>query len=150
MELFEEKARTVFEQTGFRRAVPETLITDYDTVMKITEFDFDLTAPGFGEYAAKRLGFQIFEVNGGQVRKAVNDHSLTEESFMASDMFRDNQQAINLKFVDNDGNPLKLRTLPDDERRSWWKIIHMTKARLQDCWEVWRNLQSEAARVAFE
>jgi hypothetical protein len=92
MELFEEKARTVSAQTGFRRAAPETLITDYDTVMKITEFDFDLTAPGFEAYAIKRLGYQLSEIKDREIWKAITDHSITEKSFMASAFMRDNRK----------------------------------------------------------
>ena len=50
-------ARTVYEQTGWKRPYPETICQDLDAQLKITEYDYDMMNPEFVAYVKARIGY---------------------------------------------------------------------------------------------
>lgn len=139
------KARSVAEQTGWKRPAPCTILTNTSTLLKITDYDFDMSAAGFEEYAERRGVLSNAGIKGSGRWNVVMDHSWTKERFMSSDVMRDNREAVAKGWAGSGGQPLSVRIFTDEERELSWKVILIAKAHLQDCWEVWLNLRGEAA-----
>lgn len=102
-------ARTIREQTGFVRSHPKALCQDLPALLRVTEFDYDLTNEAFVAYFEARTGYVL------------NDPLHPEYLPRAIALF---------------ANP----AVPVDSFNPHWRI---TRAKLQDCWELFR--QQEAA-----
>lgn len=61
-------AKTIFEQTGWRRPHPQTILQDTATLMRIYEFDYNLSDPGFVRYFESRTGVMISRMDCGWQR----------------------------------------------------------------------------------
>lgn len=142
---FEEEARSIEQQTGWRRSHPQMLLQDIELLQKVTSFDYDLMDPDFVRYAHARGCMNGAGVPGkcdpdcathsqpekpfngdvGQWRRWVREHWRTFEEFMAGD---------DLRFT------MEGKELSDEHRRVTWKCIRIARGQLQDCWEIFRSL----------
>ena len=120
-----KKARSIEEQTGWRRSHPLMLTQDEDVLSAITEFSY-AEIEEFMLYALFRGALNGAGKRGSGWRKLVMEHSITFEAFMAGDLLRTHLN----------GTPTS-----DDERRSLWRCICYARAKLQDCWEVFCGIE---------
>ena len=113
-------ARTIFEQTGFRRAHPEQLLQDTDFLMRVNEFDYSLEDRDFRQYLSDR----------GVV---------TYENFDSDDLSLDQkcpiEELISHPLLQFSTSGLKFS---DDDKRSFVKISKLERASIQDAWELYR------------
>ncbi|GHV50274.1 hypothetical protein FACS1894216_02170 [Synergistales bacterium] len=124
-EFFGSSAKSIYDQTGWKRPYPQTILMDTDILQKVTEHDFDIMAPGFEEYAERRGCLNGAGVKGSDRWKIVTDHSWTLKKFLASGLLSRNEKKT-IKFDEADV-------------RTTWKCILYAKAHLQDCWELWNQ-----------
>lgn len=53
-------ARSIFEQTGWKRPHPQTICQEHEVLLKIREYDFDKTDRKFLDYVKSRTGIVPF------------------------------------------------------------------------------------------
>jgi hypothetical protein len=99
------KARTIFEQTGWDRGTHPRICQDIEVLCWVTEFDFNLDAPGFQQYFQDRTGYDLDSIEVAKKDRKVLTEHLANWRVPAPD--------------------------------SAWVI---TRAKLQDCWELWRGI----------
>lgn len=115
--------RTIEQQTGARRAGPLALY-EYDVLQGVTEFSFDLTAPGFLEYHTARCGGS-WEWESQRLRDTITG-VLSDEQIVTGP-----EWATSLY-----GYRYTRR-----ERESTLRFIQATRRRLQDVWELYVGLR---------
>lgn len=125
------QARTIFEQTGWRRPHSQTILSCYETLCKITEYDYDLSDDEFVEYARSRGVMNTAFVAGSPHREYVKDHWLTESDYI-TDARIEISHAVLYKG--------RRRKYTEAERRLNWKLVQIARAKLQDCWEIYRKM----------
>lgn len=134
---------SVEETTGWKRPSPLTLLTDTETLEKISTFNYDLTNPGFVKYArsrgcmngagwpgendpdysdvwpqmveeANKRNIPISEISSGRLRKYAREHWLGYSGF-SSDFKEEKEPA----------------------KKNMWQCLSIERAKLQDCWEIY-------------
>lgn len=123
-------ARTIFEQTGWRRPYPQTLCMRYETLCKITEYDYDLSDAGFVDYARRRGCMNGVFREGSALREYVRDHWRTQEGFLSDDRIGITHAQLYR------GDRYKYTR---EELLGNWECVLVAKAHLQDCWEIYRT-----------
>lgn len=123
-------ARTIFEQTSWHRPHPQTLLLRYETLCKITEYDYDLSDSEFVEYARSRGAMNTAFTAGSPHREYVKNYWLTEADYIA-----DQRKGVSHAQL-YEGYRYKYT---EAERRSNWKLVRLARAKLQDCWEIYRR-----------
>lgn len=143
---------SVQEQTGWSRSNPLHLLTDYDILLKITSYCYDLLNKDFVNYAIKRGCMNgagcpspidpdftedssilakeaLQEINHSQyvIRRYVRCHWLGKSDFMAA------REKIFTAAVAGK----KPKAIVGEEKESLWECIPPARARIQDCWEVY-------------
>ncbi len=121
---------SVTQQTGWRRPAPTAICQDHQVLLAITEFDFDLTDPGFQAYARSRGVLHGCGIPGSHRWRFTADHAATRDDFMADPCFRS-----------PDPGPITsaVYLYPPEEMETHWRIMRLAKAKLQDCWELYRT-----------
>lgn len=105
------KARSVQEQTGWKRSSPLALCMVPEVLSRITEHDYDLQDAGFVEYFRSRTGYRLRDV--------------------------EQEWSEVLARLASPAAPVT--------DRAW----ALTRAKLQDCWEVFcwrRNQKAESGK----
>ncbi len=93
-------ARSIEEQTGWKRPLPVSVVMNADLLEKVTEFDYDLNDPGFVQYFTARYGQTLrCKLGWDAVVTWLANYSVPAPT------------------------------------KSW----ELTRAALQDCWEIWVN-----------
>ncbi len=119
---------TIEQQAGWFRTYPEMICTSYKVLKKITQFNFDLSNDEFLSYVKCRLGFSLTEQN---INTLTNPDA--EKYFLTSH---------DLKIVeDESGKPIPpekqiMVPLDSQRRNSLFQAHKISKARIQDCWEI--------------
>ncbi len=112
------KAKTIYQQTGWRRPGPQTICQDFDALVRVSEYDFDLNDPEFSRYCEQRgVGWKA---GTGRRLAFTADHAATKE-----------------RFLREFGSSEKGYVYSADEMETHWKIMRAAKGAMQDCWEVW-------------
>lgn len=122
-------AASIKEQTGWARPFPFTICQDFYALIKVTEYSFDLSNNEFNEYCRRR-GI-LYKAGSGNRLEFTGNHSATKAQFF--DEFR---YAIKYK----DAEPYRFT---DNEMETHWRIMLAAKGALQDCWELYHNLETE-------
>lgn len=155
---------SIQEQTGWIRSNSLHLLTDYDTLLKITFFNYDLLNKEFVEYAKKRgcmngagspspidpdyeceplnLIYEMpLKINNDPhtIRRYARCHWLSKESFMSP------KEKIYTVSVEGK----KPKAISAKDKETLWLSILSTRARLQDCWEVYLINFCEAIVTEF-
>ena len=163
--VFEEEARSIEQQTGWRRPHPQMILQDIDLLQKVTTFDYDLLDPDFVKYAHARgcmNGAGVpeesdpdHEAHCLRMQKLGRELGIKQEKPFNGDVgqwrrwvrehwrtFEEFMSSDDLKFT------LEGKVLPAEHRRLTWKCIRIARGQLQDCWEIFRNLPKlSAARI---
>ena len=129
-------ARSIFEQTGWKRPHAATLLMDTETLKLVTEYDYDLSDEQFEEYARRRGCMNGAFREGSRHRMYVREHWLSEADFLADE---DPDVTHPEPSVYNDFSPPRYT---EAERRGTWQVIALARAALQDCWEVYESLDA--------
>lgn len=132
-----DRIRSIYEQTGWQRPYPEAILTRYELLCKITNFDFDLGNEGFQKYARSRGCLNTAFRAGSCHRRYVHDHWLTEADYLA-----DNDIEITHAQI-YEG---KRHEYTESERHGNWQLIVVARAKLQDCWEVYNKTAAIVVR----
>lgn len=155
--VFEEEARSIEQQTGWRRPHPQMLLQNIDLLQKVTSFDYDLLDPDFVQYAhargcmngagAPEESDPDHDAHGLRMQKLGQEFGIRQENPFNGDVgqlrrwvrepwrtFEEFMVSDDLKFT------LGGKELPAEHRRVTWKCIQIARGRLQDCWEIFQNL----------
>jgi hypothetical protein len=97
---------------------------------KVTEYDFDINAPEFKDYAKRRGCLNGAGEEGSDWWALVMDTSWTLEKFLASDLLSNNLGVVGRS---------EDRYFDEAHRKLTWKCILIARARLQDAWEIWNT-----------
>ena len=113
--------KTIYEQTGWKGAMPVTICQDFGTLIKVSEYDFDMENKDFLEYARSRGA--LWKA-GEKARFAFTaNHKATKADFMAAfplaQLYKGNRYAYTA-----------------DEMETHWNIMLAAKGSMQDCWEI--------------
>jgi hypothetical protein len=107
--------RTIEEQTGWVGALPETICQDFDTLLKITEYDYSLESSDFIDYCVERGSWNRVPETKSLYQFAQH-HSWSKRAFF---------QALGGPHTDN------------GELTLMWRGIQAARGALQDCWEIY-------------
>lgn len=143
---------SIQDQTGWKRTNPLHLLTDYDTLIKVSSLNYDLLNKDFVNYAKSRgcmngagspspvdpdyteesfdLTYSIpskSNIDPYVIRRYVRCHWLTKENFMSSEE----------KIYTVSSDSKKPKAITGKAKESIWDCIIPARAHLQDCWEVW-------------
>lgn len=143
---------SIYEQTGWSRSNPLHLLTDYDLLLKVICFNYDLLNRDFVDYAKSRgcmngagspspidpdynatpldLSYEVPEElkhDPYTIRRFVRCHWLRKDDFMTS------KEKIYTIAV----NGKKPKAITGKDKETLWSCIPPTRATLQDCWEVY-------------
>jgi len=134
-------ARTIEEQTGWKRTYPTMICQDPAVLMKVSEYSFDLNNPEFREYYTKRTG-QSFDPDF--FNQALDFYqNWTEEEVMTRPDFTYVERQGSIRISSK-------RPVSEEDRIFWCKQLRVTRGALQDCWELFcmgQNIQKEKPRV---
>jgi hypothetical protein len=124
-------ARSIHYQTGWRRPYPNMLLQDADTLLRVTEYDFDLSDPGFLFYCEQRGVLHCMGGPDSRRREFIADTRLGFTDLKADPI---------LSFAQEwpPGSGQRHR-YADAELETLWRIIRYDRARLQDAWELYRQ-----------
>jgi hypothetical protein len=124
-------ARSIHHQTGWRRPYPNMLLQDADTLLRVTEYDFDLSDPGFLFYCEQRGVLHCMGGPDSRRREFIADTRLGFTDLKADPI---------LSFAQEwpPGSGQRHR-YTDAELETLWRIIRYDRARLQDAWELYRQ-----------
>lgn len=108
------------------RLGPYSLFQDFRLLEHVSEYDFILSDELFQEYCRERGVLHAAGTPGSRRWHYFVDHSKTMSEYISDPYFQ---------FADaGDGEPYKYT---DKELRDGWKVIHLGRALLQDCWELY-------------
>lgn len=112
------KARSIYEQTGWKRSTPVSLCQEIKILEKITEFDFDLNSQEFKDYIRARVGWNLKPIG------------MTHEAFIEFLM---------------DGDEVDVRAMLKEktevEFKSNIRHLQIMRATIQDCWEIYNETE---------
>ncbi len=119
--------KSVYEQTGWKRShLNMLLMHDSALLEKITEYSYDISNTHFVEYADVRGCMNWAFKDGSTLRKYIAKHYLTHSEFISDTTLR----------LENG------KQVPQNDKESLWQCIHLGRAHLQDCWEVFSGIDS--------
>jgi hypothetical protein len=108
------------------RSHPNALCQDDAVLSTITEFDYDLSNKAFRSYLTHRGLIHVTGEPGSKRETYLSDYRLTKGSYLSDAYFQFAKEV--------DG---KRYRFTDREMEIGWEIILLSRARIQDCWEVW-------------
>ncbi|KKL81329.1 hypothetical protein LCGC14_1995900 [marine sediment metagenome] len=119
-------AKTIKQQTGWKRPHKKTICQDYHALMSVHEYDFDLDNQEFVNYFIERTGIKL----GSEERPELARWLLI--SPMAQAWLRTSKD---YKYLES-GEAVPL----GEEREGAIAINKILKGRIQDCWELFNSL----------
>lgn len=142
---------SIQDQTGWQRTNPLHLLNDYDELIKITSFNYDLLNKNFVEYAISRgcmngagapspidpdYAEKQFDLTYDAPEKIKHDIYMTRRYVRCHWLSKNKFMMPEEKIYTVQSNK-KPRVLKAKEKEAIWNCIPPARARLQDCWEVW-------------
>lgn len=114
-------AKMIKEQTGWNRTHPKMICQDFYSLIKVTEYSFDLSNIDFREYCERRGTLQKAGIEGRFSFTA--NHKATKAEFFSKFRLAILHRRKRYRFT-------------DDEMETHWKIMLAAKGAMQDCWEL--------------
>lgn len=99
---------------------------DYDLLIMVYDYDYDLSDKLFQEYCAARGVLHVAGVPGSRRWEYLEDYRKTKVTYLADPYF---QFAEKL-----DGKQYRFT---EEEMETGWTIMSLGRAKLQDCWELY-------------
>lgn len=120
---------SIQDQTGWRRPHPEAVCQDHDVLLRITQYDYDLEAPGFHMYHRERRG--LLRGTGLPLDERVisfyRDHHKTKEQYIKE-----------VGVVGRWGEEKTVGLVKTEKQlETEWLLVLLARAKLQDSWELW-------------
>lgn len=116
------RAKSISEQTGWKRTMPASICQDFDALIKVTEYDFDLFNAEFQGYCKKRG--TLYKAGCKERFYFTANHAATKEEFFSR-----------FRYAEEQGNGTRYE-FTDDEMETHWKIMLSAKGAMQDSWEL--------------
>ncbi|MCX6544365.1 MAG: hypothetical protein NTV05_08115 [Acidobacteria bacterium] len=110
------------------RLGPEALCQNIEHLLLVTEYDYDLSHRKFQDYCASRGSLQLAGIRGTTLWQYHADHSLSKDAYLADPYFQFAQE--------HEGTRHKYTPKDMDVQ---WKIIRLSRATFQDCWELFKG-----------
>ncbi len=111
------------------RVGPRALCQNVDHLMKVSEYDFDLSDSRFQAYCSARGTLHVAGEPGSTRWQWHADCSLSKDEYLANRYFQFAQEFAGTR----------QRYTPEDMEVQW-KIILLGRATLQDCWELFQSM----------
>ena len=135
-------------QTGRRRMFPNCIRQNLEELLSITQYDYE-PVPDFMNYVKDRIGSCRLGSIHPAISQAMKSAVLTEKEFMDSEACR--FRLVRLGFrrrIARNGKVRKVKighvqALPSEERAAIWQRIHITRAHMQDLWEIWNERRGD-------
>lgn len=123
-----KKPKKVTPPRPWDRLHPKALCQELELLLLVKEYDYDLTSNRFAEYCERRgVLCGTGERDTPRWDLFVN-YETDEDAYLANDYFR---------YAEATGDTAY--RFSDDEMRSQWKSVLLYRARLQDCWEIFKS-----------
>ena len=117
--------RKKFEKP-WKRPSPVCLCQEYDLMLLVTDFDYDLSNKYFQKYCTERgVLYKAGEI-GSRRWEYMLDYTKSKEDFCNDAYFQYAKV--------NDGSAYKYS---DKEMNIHWDILCVSRVQLQDCWEIY-------------
>jgi hypothetical protein len=121
---------SIQHQTGWKRPYPRMLCQDLDVLLRITQYDFDLSDPEFHRYAEQRGVLYVAGREGSPRWRFTGDFTQGRGQFLTDSCFRFAQEYPV-------GSGVRHMYTPD-EVAFHWKVMCIARAKLQDAWEIYK------------
>jgi hypothetical protein len=110
------------------RKGPEALCQNVDFLLMVTEYSYELSDQQFQDYCEARGALHLAGVPGSTRWGFFVDHSKSKEDYVNNSdcQFAQGYEGSRHRFT-------------PEEMESGWKVIRIGRAKLQDCWEVFRT-----------
>lgn len=128
-------AKSIFEQTGFKRLSTQGLCNEIKYLIKVNEYDFDLTDESFRDYLHNRgiISTKQFKIPATHaIELIVKDETL--EEFI--DKFTNwSDEKIKEEYA------FSIAGIPfsDEDKNQFLKSFKLSKAAMQDAWEIYKE-----------
>lgn len=119
------KARPVAKP--WARLHPQALCQEPDLLQLVKEYGYDLTDERFQEYCRARGVLHVAGVKGSRRWEFLKDYGKSKEEYLADPFFQYAQE--------HEGACHKYT---ERELESGWQILELSRAALQDCWELYQ------------
>lgn len=115
--------KTIYEQTGWKRKYPNMICQDINTLLKITEYSYDLTNKNFIKYFISRTCIQLGKEDNPNLAYFLltSDHATT---WLLN--------SKDYKYANGENVTTKDRHIDVE-------INKIQCGKLQDCWELFKN-----------
>lgn len=115
-------ARSIEEQTGWKRPIPTMICQNHEILARVTEYSFNLNNPAFRDYCEARG--VLWKAGVRRRFRFTADHSATKDQFFVQFRLAEKQPNIP-QYV-----------YSDDEMEFHWRLMLAAKGALQDAWEL--------------
>jgi hypothetical protein len=103
-------------------------LCEIDYLMLVREYDYDLSDPQFQDYCSSRGTLQLCGIRGSTRWKYFADDSLSKDDYLANPYFQFAQEFEGTR-----------HKYTPEEMEFQWKVILLGRAKLQDCWELYKR-----------
>jgi len=110
------------------RGGPKALCQNLEYLADVAEYDYDLSDLPFQDYCLSRGMLHLAGAAGSTRWRYHADYWLSKDDYLAAPYFRFAQE--------HEGNRYKYSPSEMDVQ---WRIIHLARATLQDCWELYQG-----------
>lgn len=114
------------------RPHPQALCQDLEFLEVVREFDYCLDNDSFQAFCRTRGVLHIAGVKGGRLWQYMAEHGRTREEYLRESEFRVAQEWHGTR-----------RPYSEAELESGWAILQLGRAKLQDCWELFKALENQ-------
>lgn len=111
------------------RPHPQGLCQDLEHLRAVQEFDYRLDDGAFQRYCRGRGVLHVAGAKGGRLWLYMAEHHRTRAEYLDEPEFKVAQEWHGTR-----------RTYTDVELEGGWMILQLGRAKLQDCWELYRAL----------
>lgn len=138
-------ARTLMEQTGWKRPMPQSICQDSEVLLRITEYSYDIQNQGFIRYLADRTGI-LLDPKHPEVQRRQKAGSLKTPPAPLS-LHQQIALMSDAEYLTTDLLVRKYDPSGKEKPQAEWVVIpreernlrshRIFKGRLQDCWELY-------------
>jgi hypothetical protein len=116
----------------WKRSYPVSLCQEYDLMLLVTDYDYDLSDEHFQKYCAERGVLQVAGEIGSRRWEYMLDYTKLKEDFF-------NDAYFQYAKVKEDGSAYKYS---DEEMNIHWENLFISRVQLQDCWEIYCKIDN--------
>jgi hypothetical protein len=136
IEAEEIRCKTEEERTGkkvnrrtiskpWNRSGEYALCQEYEYLLMVDEYDYDLSNPAFQDYCNKRGILHCAGVKGSKYWNFFLDYRKSKDEYLSETDFQFAAEYEGKKY-----------NYSAEEMESGWRIVRLGRAKFQDCWEL--------------